>query len=328
MIESSKISVVIQGPIDWSIYNETGHGMTQSLCQSIRKLLPESEIIISTWHDQKVDALDFDIVVYSKDPGPQGTWPSFTPNNVNRQIVSTAAGIKSASREYCLKIRSDIILKGTQFLIEFEKLGNIPAGNKKIFSKPIITNNLSSRNTKEILKKLPGHPLPFHPSDHVSFGLTEDVKTLWDISLQSDNDSYFFIEKSQPSRFRLNELSKLTPEQFIFTSAISKKFPVGIKHFADSRHELIDVSEYYMRTHIVSIPDRIFSIDFPKYHTPHHFHFEWMRRNPDDFLLKKYASIPGEGKKRRKLPKPLRVAFTPFRKSWKYLKRVKRLFTD
>lgn len=328
MISSKDISVVIQGPVDWNIYSPFKKGVTASLAMQIRKLLPEAEIIFSTWEGQKYDSIEYDTLIINEDPGAQGVWPSYVPSNVNRQIVSSKSGILAATRKYCLKIRSDMVLKSTKFIDFFEKAQKIPDSKLKVFSNPIVTNNFSSRDTKSVLEKLPSHPLPFHPSDHISFGLTTDVLYLWDIPLQSDEDAFYFMDRSHPNRFRLNEFSRLTPEQYIFTSAISKKAPVDIENYADSRESVIKNSEYYMNSHIVSVPDRIFSVDFPKYHTPHHFHYEWMRRNQDAFLLKKYASVPGEGKKRRKLPKPLRVAFTPFRKSWKYLKRVKRLFTD
>lgn len=328
MIDSKNISVIIQGPIEWTLDPVSGHGLTYALYQNIRTLLPDAEIILSTWQGQKVDDLGYDRLVLSKDPGPQGTWPSFVPNNVNRQIVSTMAGLNAASRKFCLKIRSDIVLKSTDFLLFFENAKPLKPDSRNIFTHPVLTNNFSSRNTSEILKRLPGHPLPFHPSDHVSFGLKEDLIALWNAPLQSEDDGYYFIDKSQPSRYRLAELSKLTPEQYIMTNAISKKIDIDIIHYADMRDEVIFLSEFYMSTHIISIPDRLFSIDFPKYHTPHHFHFEWMRRNPDPYLLKTYGISADEKKKRHKLLKPLRFILSPFRKSGKYLKQAKRLFTS
>lgn len=332
MIASKDISVVMQGPLEWAHDPLSGLGVTFALYQNVRKLLPDAELILSTWEGQKIDDFGFDEVVLSKDPGPQGTWPSFVPNNVNRQITSTVAGLKTATRKYALKIRTDMVLKGTDFIEYFEKAAPLKADKRNIFSRPIVTNNLTSRNTPELLKKLPNHPLAFHPSDHASFGLREDILALWDIPLQSDEEAYYFLDMSQPNRFRLADLSKLTPEQYVLTSAIAKKTPVDILHYADRRDHIIALSEFYFSTHILSVPDRLFPIHFPKYHTDHHFSFEWMRRNPDLKLLAEknqstVALSSGRRENKKKQPMFFRIMTYPFRKPEKFKERLTRLFS-
>ena len=332
MIQGSEISVVMQGPIDWTHDADSGLGITFALYQNIRKLLPDAEVILSTWTNQKVDDFGFDKIVQSKDPGPQGTWPSFVPNNINRQIFSTVAGLKAATRKYALKIRTDMVLKGIDFIDAFEDTKPLKADKRNIFSRPIVTNNLTSRNTSEILKRLPNHPLPFHASDHVSFGLREDILTLWDINLQTDEEAYHFLDKSQPNRFRLADLSKLTPEQYVLTSAIAKKVPIDVRHYADMRKEVLDLSEFYFSTHIISVPDRLFPIHFPKYHTDHHFSFEWMRRNPDTKLMAENVQDEGglalQREPEKKPPKFIRAVTYPFRKPAKFKARLARLFAS
>lgn len=326
MIQSKDISVVIQGPIEWAIDSKRNAGITVSLSKQIRKLLPDAEIILSTWEGQKFDAIEYDKLILSDDPGPQGVWPSYVPNNVNRQIVCTVVGLTAATRKYALKIRTDMVLESTDFLKIFENAKPLKSDKRNVFARPVLTNNFSSRNTAEILKRLPSHPLPFHPSDHVSFGLTEDVRFLWDIPLQNDEEALHFMDHSQPNRFRFSEFSRLTPEQYIFTSALAKKVAIDIDHYADLRKETIALSEFYMTTHIISVPDRKFALIFPKYHTDHHFHYEWMRRNPDEQLLATYQTVPGEPAPKRRLPKPLRVITYPFRKPARFKERVARFF--
>lgn len=332
MIASQDISVVMQGPIEWTHDPVSGLGLTLALYQNVRKLLPDAEVILSTWEGQKVDNFGFDKVILGKDPGPQGTWPSFVPNNVNRQIVSTVAGLKAATRKYALKIRTDMVLKGIDFIDYFEKAEPLTADKRNIFSHPIITNNLSSRNTSEVLKRLPNHPLPFHPSDHASFGFRDDILALWDVPLQSDEEAYYFLDRSQANRFRLADLSKLAPEQYVLTSAIAKKAPVDILHYADMRDHVIALSEFYFSTHIISVPDRLFPIHFPKYHTDHHFSFEWMRRNPDAKLLeeKDQGGIPSleQPAPKKKPPMFIRVVTYPFRKPAKFKERLANLFSS
>lgn len=279
-IKSSDISIVIQGPIDWSPEKESLEGLTLSATRKAREIFPDAEIIVSTWEGERFDGLVYDKIVFSALPLAQGKWPSFTPSNVNRQIVGTNAGLSMATRPYCLKVRTDMILKGDSFVRIFEeRCGNRLSGERDIFEYPLICNNFSSRNTVSIVERIPDHPLPFHPSDHFQFGRTSDVKFLWDIEHQADEEGWHFLERAHPNRWRLNELSCFTPEQFIFISAIRKKNHIDVQHYADGREEILALSEYYLNSHYVIIPDLLIPLDFPKYHTDHHFSFEWMRRN-------------------------------------------------
>lgn len=279
------ISVVLQGPIDWTLDARRLIATTRALSMNVRRLLPGAEIVLSTWDNQKYDSIDIDRVVVSKDPGPQGEWPSFVPTNINRQITSTVAGLKASKRPYCLKCRTDIMLESVKFLDVYSSLKPIPSDERRLFDRPIVSNNLTSRNTSEILSRLPDHPLLFHPSDHIHFGLREDLLRLWDVPLQSEKDAHFFVDRTQPNRWRYHELSRLAPEQHLLTSAIAKRIEIDFAHYAHHSAALEDLSEYYMNTHFHFVPDKQFEIHFPKYHTPHHFSFEWMRRNPDRTLL-------------------------------------------
>lgn len=281
----SDISVIVQGPVDWSADEWTTEGFTLSAIDQLKRHLPGAEIILSTWRGEKLDGIDIDKLVFSEDPGAQAAWPSFTPNNVNRQIRSTSEGLKIATRKYSLKIRTDMILLGTKFIDLYnDNCLKIIDGGCGLFTQKILTNNLSSRNTASILERLSGHPLPFHASDHFQLGLTADLLTLWDLPLQNDEDAWFFLDRSYPNRWRMNELSRLAPEQYILTSAIQKKFPFNIRHYADCGADVIEFSEHIMTSHFFTVPDLICPLRFPKYHTNHHFQFEWMRRND---LLKK-----------------------------------------
>lgn len=285
--------MVIQGPIDWTTDEISYEGTTLTLTKSIRALIPCAEIIVSTWENENIQGLKFDRVIFNKKPPTQGDWPGFAPSNVNRQIVSTYAGLSASQRKYTLKIRSDMVLEGLDFINIFEEKSsarNLASLNDAVFDQPIVANNFSSRNTSAILDRLPDHPLPFHPSDHLQFGLTRDLLRLWDVPLQTETDAYYFLDRSHPNRWRLGELSRLAPEQHIFASCLQKFRSLDIEHFADDRAETLALSEYYMNTHFVFIPDKIFSVRFAKYHTPYHFTFEWMRMNHTNSLLSDLAT--------------------------------------
>lgn len=277
MTDSSAISVIVQGAIDWSHDPTTDQPLIIAACKAIRTLLPRAELILSTWQDPSASTLPCDIIIQSIDPGGQGHIGGFTPNNINRQITSTVAGLRAATRQLALKIRTDIILKNLTFLHVWDNLRPIQSP-LRVFDRPLIANYLSSRNSRAILERLPDHPLLFHPSDHVHFGQKVDLLALWDVPMQTEQDALHFLTHVRPNRWRDHELSRLTPEQHIFTHAIAKVCPQVIGHYADSTSYLAKASEHFLLTHFYHIQDKLYSIRFPKYHTKQHFSFDWMRR--------------------------------------------------
>ena len=78
-IKSKDISVVVQGAINSEV--------TPKCLESIRKYLPEAEIILSTWEGSDVVGLDYDKLVLNKDPGTfiyKRSNGAITENNMNR----------------------------------------------------------------------------------------------------------------------------------------------------------------------------------------------------------------------------------------------------
>jgi len=265
------ISVVIQGPISWEPVKPEGLPTTLWSIRECRRLLPGCEIIVSTWEGELVNFLEADQVVFNMDPGPQlSQVPDGVANNVNRQIVSTCSGLKIASCERVLKLRSDAVLTSVNFEKKFNALQEPPA-EFRVFDRKIVSNNLSSRNPRAF----PGVPLPFHLSDHVHFGLKSDLLTLWDLPLQDAADADYFLTHSRPNHFRDCETSRLTPEQYICTRAFSKRFEVSVEHYSDSKD--MEFGEKLLLSNFEFLPDKDFSIHLAKYHTPDHANFEWMR---------------------------------------------------
>ena len=100
MIQPYDISVIVQGPIMGGAERLTGRAI-----ESVRRVLPGAEIILSTWHGSDTGALACDALVLSDDPGAtnwlrRGDAAALDKklNNGNRQIVSTRAGLARATR--------------------------------------------------------------------------------------------------------------------------------------------------------------------------------------------------------------------------------------
>ncbi len=93
-VTSKYLSVVVQGKLF-----RTNNSSTVEVIQSIKKYLPDAEVILSTWKGDDIAPLYYELcdkVIQSDDPGDKTRGKR--PLNVNRQIISSRAGIALASR--------------------------------------------------------------------------------------------------------------------------------------------------------------------------------------------------------------------------------------
>lgn len=169
VIKSKDISVVVQGAIS--------EQYTSNVLKSIRKALPEAEIILSTWENSDVKGLDYDVLVENQDPGAPMLFPQWKQrHNLNRQIVSTKNGVKYATRKYVLKTRTDIVHNNANFLNYFEKFKERNEKCKLLKERVLICEHFARR----------AECLPFHISDWVFFGLKEDIENIWNVELEPE----------------------------------------------------------------------------------------------------------------------------------------------
>ena len=112
-VKSSDVSVVLQGPVRFE---------TPESVESVRRLLPEAELILSTWEDEDVSSLGSIRVLRSEKPSAPIQHDRLSvPNNLNRLIRSTKKGVAAVTRPYVLKMRSDMVLDSLAFLDSFER---------------------------------------------------------------------------------------------------------------------------------------------------------------------------------------------------------------
>jgi hypothetical protein len=248
IISSEEISVVVQGPLDKEL--------TFECLSSIRKWLPGSEIILSSWQNSDTNELIYDKLVKSIDPKafPYKSESKSKKNNVNRQIVSTIAGLREASRPYALKIRTDFILKGNSFLNYFYRF---PKYEKdfRIFGHKIINLCYFSRNPRS-----QPFSYPFHPSDIALFGMTDDLYNLFDIPLMQKSDSTYLRLNESGSKF-----NRFVPEQHIFINCLWKNgHNIDFLHQRDDCNEMIELTERYFASNFIFINFDEFNLVPPK----------------------------------------------------------------
>lgn len=172
---------------------------------------------MSTWRGSDVSDLAFDLLVESEDPGSlpydvaQGV-----PNNVNRQVVTTKAGLAASTRRYSLKIRSDMRMQHAGLLGYFDRFS--ARSDWSFVDKKVIGSTAYAR--------IPGliWHLPYHPGDLFFFGETRDVRHIWDIPLAAEQD----VSMGTPDLPRgLNiqgvlNMVRCAPEQYIWLSFLRK----------------------------------------------------------------------------------------------------------
>ncbi len=207
-VGSDEITVVVQGAVD--------PVCTTKCLSSVRKHLPNAEIILSTWEGTDVSDLDYDEVILNEDPG-SFMMSGFEKNNVRRQIYSTIKGIKQARKKYILKIRSDIKLKNANFLKYFNRFNDYDQRWHFLQGRIIIPSTVS--RDPRIWES------PMCPSDWCSFGLKSDMLNLWDIDFPTHEEEEWFKRHPKPkivSDIYPSLVSRFNPEQFIWIGFVKK----------------------------------------------------------------------------------------------------------
>lgn len=232
-IKTKDISVVVQG----AIHNK----YTKKSLHSIRKVLPGAEIILSTWEGADVSDLDYDIILFNKDPGAYVFDCNGRVQNQNRQIVSTKNGIVAAHRKYVLKIRSDMKIKGTKFLCFFDKYKDYN-NEFKILKKRVLINSLFTRFSEKIWWN--DKPYLFHTSDWMMFGLKDDLLNIWDIPLAPEPQTSQYFKNHPEITHTDGCYSQYHAEQYIWLSFLRKNgFYPNYEHWEIWTEELKDLND-------------------------------------------------------------------------------------
>lgn len=244
-----QISVVVQGPIAGKPTDPPEARQTFQVLRSVRKFLPGAHIILSTWKGSDVEGLDFDELILSDDPGGVDLGykgRELILNNINRQIVSTVAGLKAVKTKYCIKTRTDVIFESAGFL-KFFGLQEPRDPSWSFFKERVVTANIFARNPRTEFK------LPFHPCDFFMFGLSEDVLDLWDIPLQPKIYSRWTVHLPvfMGGYTNLSDV-RYFPEQYLWLSWLQKHgVSPNVRYYADVDDELIETSEQSFASNIV-----------------------------------------------------------------------------
>lgn len=174
---SAEVSVVVQGPVVGGPDEPADQRVTKLALDSARAVYPDAEIILSTYVGTDSRGLDADHVIFSEDPGPVPSRDQILhiPNNVNRQIVTTRAGLKKASRPLAMKLRSDMLVVHDAPLTLF---GSWPAraDSLRLLSERVLVPTKYSFNPRRVFAD---YRFLYAVSDWCHFGTRADLLDLW-----------------------------------------------------------------------------------------------------------------------------------------------------
>jgi WavE lipopolysaccharide synthesis len=195
-MHDSNLTFVVQGPI----YTEAGG--TAKVLSSIRFWYPQARLVLSTFSStpkKLLINLDVDDLVLSEDPGdmtPQGA----KPLNINRQIVSTRAGLVRVTTPYAVKTRTDLILTGRQLIETY-------APHKE--RGPVLVTNFTTRDPDLAVR------IPYWICDFLYMGRTEDLRFVFDAPLYGPSDFSYACAPNQFSRYCSDVVSIFPPEVYL-----------------------------------------------------------------------------------------------------------------
>ena len=234
----NKITFIIQGMVQPYINRQIA---------GIKKFFPQARVIVSTCNDIPAEIIGADKIIQNEDPGCLYCFDGKTsvPNNINRQITSTLAGLKACETEYAFKLRSDFLLTGKDFLQYFTKFC-VENPQYQVFSHKVLACCYVSRNPRSAI------PYAFHPSDFAFFGKTADLLDLFDIPLMTEAEARWDKDNFYHNRY--------VPEQYLFVNFLKKHKEIGFRQYNDSSAKNIEESERYLAANLILLNFKQFNL--------------------------------------------------------------------
>jgi hypothetical protein len=168
-MKMSDITIVFQGVFKPYVTRD-GEAFARNIAFT-RKVLPGARVILSTWEGADVGPrLKVDKVVLSEDPGPLAPLKlsDTKPNNCNRQLRTTQAGMAAVETPYAIKMRTDCWLEHAGFLDFAAEQQKRDGGRERLLACSFFT-----------LDPTMFERLPYHISDWFHFGRTETLRQYW-----------------------------------------------------------------------------------------------------------------------------------------------------
>lgn len=260
-LDPREIDVVIQGAIAGNPGDPARLQLTARCLESLRAHLPGARLILSTWEGSDVTGLDFDELVLSKDPGglvgvgKSGREMIF---NLNRQLVSTQAGLAAAERPYAFKFRTDITLENANFLTYWERHPK-RCDDWKVLQERVLISAYFTTNPCRFGRQA------FNLSDWATFGRQEDVQRVWSAPPFADEDMRFYQRHPELDNPEYPAPYRYTAEQHIWLHLLRSHAPVPCEHQWDFGPHNAPIHHLALANNAVVLEPKRFGLRFHKY---------------------------------------------------------------
>lgn len=194
-MKTSDITLVFQGA--FKPYVTRDHEDFARNIRLTRKVLPGARVILSTWTGTEVPpGLAVDAVVQSADPGglPPLKLDDRKANNINRQLVTTQAGLAAVSTPYTAKLRTDCFLEHAGFIDHYLEQRQLDRGRERLAACSFFT-----------LDPTLFERLPYHLSDWFHFGPTGLLREYWSAASMSVKEARQYETQEHASESSLFE---------------------------------------------------------------------------------------------------------------------------
>jgi len=181
-MKTTDITLVFQGAVKPYVTREHEH-FARNL-RHTRKVLPGARIVLSTWAGTELPpGLEVDALVESEDPG--GLAPlklkDNKANNINRQLLSTHAGLAAVETPYAVKLRTDCFLEHAGFIDYYREQRVLDGGRERLLASSFFTLDPSMFER-----------LAFHLSDWFQFGPTPLLRDYWSVAPMPVKDARLY----------------------------------------------------------------------------------------------------------------------------------------
>jgi hypothetical protein len=232
------IAVVLQGTL-----RKDQPGIAKNALESIRRFLPESQIIVSYPEHEDPEGLQASKFVTYVDPGPDLCFCGKSQMNLSRQIVSMKTGLELVDRSFVLKFRPEFELIGSEFVKEG------PKGKIRV-------TNAFTHNIQRDLRYL-------HVSEVLQFASLEVLLSFWSTSFNRDkiwacgpslrdsqNSTRSGCSLLRPEQFlTLEYTQRVSRESFSKINAVNTSYPLYLQcsSFLKANFEVMTMAESQIR---------------------------------------------------------------------------------
>ena len=240
------VGIVIQGPVT---------KYTLRSIQHYKSVFPKTKIIISTWNDinnsvlSQAESLGA-VITTTEKPTKAGYL------NFNFQVVSTKLGISIAEQfnlKYLMKTRSDQRINNPNAITLLKSLLSIfPAGDSVNSNARLVFCSTETLET-----------VPLHVCDMFQFGMTSDIKKLWDLPLMNcaitreEHDAHVLRVGNEPDYLKT---ASLVPEIYLGNHLA--------KSFLNNSSNMTNTEKYnkLLKSFLVLVDKEMIQLSWPKYH--------------------------------------------------------------